>query len=77
MRSIRVYLAALAAGTESDEFVALAGRHIGFRRSQKVLLGKVAAFQDILQRFRRQRGGGCVVIADRMMGTILTTVAAR
>ena len=51
-------LAALAAGTEGDEFVALAGRHIGFRRSQKVLLGKVAAFQDILQRFRRQRGGG-------------------
>jgi hypothetical protein len=44
-------LAGLAAGAEGDEFVALAGRHVGLGRSQQILLAEAATLHHVLQRF--------------------------
>jgi len=47
------HLTRLTAGREGNEFVALAGRHVGLRRSQDVLLRQAATLHHILQRLGR------------------------
>ena len=46
-------LARLPAGGEYDEFVPAAGRRIGFRRCEQVLLGQAAGLHHLVQRLRR------------------------
>jgi hypothetical protein len=51
------HLARLTAGTEGDEFIALAGWHVSLRRRQQILLAQPARLQHVLQGVGRPGGG--------------------